>query len=241
MKPPRETRRLRIPALLAALAWAPALAAGPVDWDLFGGPQLQCSLGLPGGNPSLRQDLNGHLGLGVGVFLGARISDRNAFRLTFDFTGNEVATWYYTYPNQADRIEYKDIWRVFRLGLEHELSLDRAGRVFLVYGGGLQESWVNRTEGSLLEVVGLALAWSHGATSGSTRYSTRRTALDSIRPFGSVGLGWKVSRRGSVEARYLVAPYLRYATTGLSTSAEGPWESALGHRVMLSYALRFGD
>jgi hypothetical protein len=176
----------------------------------------------------------------VGVFLGARFSERNALRLTFDFTGQEVATWYYTFPNQADRIEYKDIWRTFRLAIEHELSLDSRGRIFILYGGGLQESWVNRTEGSLLEVVGLSLAWTNGATSGSARYSTKSTQLDSIQPFLSLGLGWKPKRATSVELRYLAGPYLRYRSTGLHTQVTGPTETAQGHRLMLSLAYHFG-
>ena len=228
-------------SLALPLTIAASLSAGPPDWDLFGGPQVQTALGLSTGSPSLGRDLNGHLGLGVGAFLGARVSKNHALRLTFDFTGNEVATWYYTYPNQADHIEYKDIWRVFRLGLEHEVSLSRTGKVFLVYGGGLQETWVNRTEGSLLEVAGLSLAWSSGATSGSARYSTKRTALDSVQPFTSLGFGWRLRPHGSLELRWLEGPYRRYAATGLRTNAEDPWEKAMGHRAVLSYALRFGD
>jgi hypothetical protein len=171
------------------------------------------------------------------------VSERNAFRLTFAFTGSEVATWHGFFPNMADQIEYKDIWRSLRLGLEHEVSLDPAGKVFFLYGGGLEETWVNRTEGSLLYVALLGLSWTQGATEGSTRYSSKATRLDTVQPFASLGLGLKPfrSRRSSVELRYLAGPYRRYRDTGLRTSTDGPTETAMGHQLVLSYALHFGD
>jgi hypothetical protein len=210
------------------------------DWDLFAGVKLQTSWGLYGADPSLGRDLNGHLGLGTGLFLGAQVSNMNSVRLTFDFTGTQVATWYYTFPNQADRIEYQDIWREMRLGLEHAITLGKRKRYSMFYGAGIQESWVNRTEGSLLEVTLLALAWSEGATSGSARYSTKSTALDRFSAYANVGAGWRFSDRCSLELRYLVAPYQRYQQRGLRTMETGSVETRLGHRLVLSVAGTWG-
>ncbi len=233
-----------IPTILL-LALGSALPAAEPWWDLFGGARIQVSSGLPVGDPSLSGDTRGHLGAGVGIYMGARASERHAFRASLDYVGTEVATWYYTFPNLADRIEYKDIWRSLRLSLEHELVLDEGSRIYAVWGGGVEESWVNRTEGDLLQVTLLALAWTRGATSGSARYSTKSTALDGYHPFASAGLGWRIrsSRRGwgDLELRYKVAPYRRYQATGLRTAAEGPVETVLGHQLVLSWAVRLGE
>jgi len=231
-------------AVLAGLGVG--LCAGSDDLSAFGGARVQITSGLPIGNPSLSDDTRGHVGSGVGIYLGARSSETNAFRLSLDFTGTEAATWYYTFPNRADSIEYKDIWRSFRLAGEHEFTLSESGGLYALWGGGVEESWVNRTEGSFLEVSVLAWAWTQGATSGSARYSTKSTALDGYHPFASVGLGLRTETRrgrgmGDVELRYIVGPYRRYKATGLRTTAEGPTETALGHRVVLSWAFRLGE
>jgi hypothetical protein len=231
---------MRLP-IAAFLFLGSSLGAMPPDWDWFGGAQMQASFGLASRRPSLGEDLNGHLGLGIAFHLGVRASERNAFRLNLDYAGNEVATWYYTYPNLADRIEYKDIWRTLRLGVEHEISLDHDRRFYVLYGGGVQESWVNRTEGSLLEVTLLAVIWSQGTVSGSARYSTKSTALDTFQPYANAGLGWDLKHWGRLELRYSVSPYERYRATGLRTDIEGTRERALGHRISLGWGVRLGD
>ena len=236
-------RQARALILSGGLAFALPLFGEVPDWDVYGGPKLQLSLGLQAGKPSLEEDLRGHLGAGFGLFVGARFSERHAVRLSFDFTGSEVATWYYFFPNHADQIEYKDIWRVMRLGVEHELSLDASGRAYFLYGGGIQETWVNRTEGSLLYVALLGWSWANGATGGSTRYSSKATRLETIQPFASAGIGFKpfLSRRSSIELRYVAGPYQRYRDIGLRTQTDGATQMAMGHQLMLSFALHFGD
>jgi hypothetical protein len=209
--------------------------------DLFGGVQFQTAWALDQGLPTLGRDLGGHPGFGLGGYMGLRLTERNAFKVTLAFTGSEVASWRLTSPITIDPPEYRDIWRDLRLGVEHEVELLPSGRLVLTYGGGIENTWVNRAEGSYLEVSLLVLAWLGKATEGSARYLNKRTVLDGWSPFGTAGLGYRGRRGLCVDLQYLAGSYLRYRDHGLRTQQDGPTERRLGNRVVLTVGFRLGD
>lgn len=214
------------PALLATLLLAPPLQA---EEGWFTGVQLH--LALPQG--TLREDLRGHPGSGVGASGGYAFTDRQALRANLDFLGTRSSAW----PGGDQGKDLNDIWRTLRLGAEHVVRLDSDRGPYAFYGGGVQNAWVNRTEGSLGEITLFAFLFALGGTTNSAHYGLHGTELDNWSGFATAGLGLQSDRHSAVEVRWIGAPYLRYRTQGLRTVGPAPTERVLGHQAVLSFRL----
>jgi hypothetical protein len=213
--------------LMLALLPAAHPAQAEKGWSV--GAQLHLAAPLGGGASSLREDLQAHLGSGMGLSLGYRVADPHEFRAALDFLGTRSTA------HSGEGRNLNDIWRTLRLGVEHVLYFEEA---YVFYGGGVQEAWVNRTEGSLGEATFLVTLYALGAGSGSVHYSVHGTELDSRSGFATAGLGLPLGRTSSAELRWIGAPYLRYTTEGLRTIGPAPTERRLGHQAVFSLRFR---
>ena len=214
-----------------------------VEGRWYLGGQIQVGLALDAQRPSLAQDLHDHLASGLGLSLGWRVSERQELRATLDYTGTRVASW--STPASLNEPEKRvhDIWRSFRFGADHVLSLRPEEGPYAFYGAGIRNAWVARTEGSLLEATLLSAVWALGGSSSNSNtvdFQTRSTALESWRPYLSAGLGWRFSEAASLELRYVGGNYLRDASAGLRTAPETSTEERMGHQLFLSFGLRSG-
>lgn len=228
--------RLAFRFLLLGLLALPAPAQG---W--FGGAQVHWVVPMDQPRPSLSQDLNHHTGGGIGLLGGYQFDERHELRGFATFTGIRVANWTEADAYYGDE-RLNDTWRALRFGLEHEVRLfgDPEGRhLAFFYGGGLQETWVNRHTGSWLETSLLVLFASSGTyASGTVIQDTRRTLLDSWRPFASAGLTLRLSPTTALSMRWLAGSYLRDRTYGLRTTGSSVSELRLGSQVELGLAFR---
>lgn len=209
------------------------LAAHPAQaeegWRV--GAQLHLAAPLGGGGSSLREDLRAHLGSGVGVSLGYGLDDLHEFRAALDFLGTRSSAW----PGDSGGRDLNDIWRTLRFGVEHVVYF---GQAYVFYGGGAQNAWVNRTEGSLGEATFLVALYAIGGVSGSVHYSVHRTELDSYSGFATAGLGVQIGGPSSAEIRWIGAPYQRYTAEGLRTIGPAPAERRFGHQAVFSLRFR---
>ena len=220
-------------ARAAGLALALLLAIPPAraEEGWFVGFQLHLAAPLGGGAPSLREDLRAHLGSGAGLSLGYGLDDLHEFRAALDFLGTRSSAW----PGDPEGRDLNDIWRTLRIGVEHVVHFNEA---YLFYGGGAQNAWVNRTEGSLGEATFLVALYAIGGGSGSVHYSVHRTDLDSYSGFATAGLGLELGGPSSVEVRWIGAPYQRYTAGGLRTIGPAPTERRFGHQAVFSLRFR---
>lgn len=215
------------------------LSAQPREGFLGVRVQVAAPVGAP-----LRQDVRTHLGSGLGIVAGVQFGEHHALRVALDYTGTHVASWGEAPPSnpQAYR-RYRDLWRTFRLGIDHVVQQEGLGGDgwILAYGAGIQEAWVNRTEGSFLEalLLGANLFAGGAAVEGDVRLRSRATALDAWTPFAQVGVGCRLGRWGVAEVRVLVCRYLRDAEGGLRTVGVGTEARATGRLVVLSWGVGF--
>lgn len=226
-----------------------ALLAGLVGVFTLGGTEPEAFMGmrvnLAGpASPGMQRDVRGHLGCGVGVVGGWEFTERQALRLSLDYLGTHVLGWDSDPgPTRQGFRSYREIWRVFRLGCEHVVqqgALEEQG-VYCFYGAGVQEAWVNRTEGSLLEtfLVGVTAAYGGGGGSQDLRLSAKATASDTWGPFATFGVGARLGRRGTVELRYVWCRYGRDRIEGLKTWGKGPVDRVPGRQWIVSWGMGF--
>ncbi len=217
-----------------------AQPSGPA-WSL--GLGLSATVPLDGARPSLSKDLNHHWGTGLGAFVGVRLNHRHELRAVVDYGGIRIASWHRPPSGKIPLLRLHDVWRRLCFGLEHLIHLwpvDDSGPYFL-YGAGVQETWVGRSEGNLLEAAALVTSWALGAgQSGGSEYNTRATALDAWNPYVSAGVGWRLPRVVHVELKYHHGRYERDRLRGLAT--EGLTRSEWGsvNLVTLSVGFRSG-
>lgn len=216
--------------------WAMALASlllGAQSPEMFGGASIH---GVAPVGPGLYQDLHGHLGAGIGLFMGATFGESHALRGTVDFTGQFVTAWE-TPARRGGSQTFHDIWRSLRLGGEY-LFWPRGteGTPYVLLGAGMQEAWVNRTEGSLLCATLIVLSASQGGNPQGLPESLRvkGTALDHWAPYCTVGVGWPFKENVQMELRIIGGSYARYPQAGFSTRSEEAVSRRKGYRLVWS-------
>lgn len=217
---------------------------GAADVEPFLGVRIHVA--APMGR-AMHEDVRGHLGCGIGLVAGLECSAHQAFRLSLDYTGTHVTGWQVAQDQKVGNPEpfreFRDVWRAFRLGVEHVLQQDAIGNegAFVFYGGGLQEAWVNRTEGSYLEAFLLGVTAAMGSTQGAADLpiGAKATAQDTWSPYATAGVGFRLGRLGVTELRYLACHYGRDRTLGLRTGGSGPVERRVGHLLILSWGVGF--
>lgn len=219
---------MNVRSAILSLSLLPGLAAQEA-W--FVDVQLHLAAPLGAGSASLRDDLRAHLGSGIGASLGYELEGPHAFRVSVDFLGTRSSAW----PGDPEGRDLNDIWRTLRYGIEHRIAFES---FCLFYGGGLQNAWVNRTEGSLGQATLLAAMYALGWSSDSVHYSVHRTELDITSGFATAGLGWLSTGGSATELRWVGASYLRYVAEGLRTIGPAPRERRFGHQAILTLRFR---
>jgi hypothetical protein len=203
--------------------------------------QIQIAGGISPDGQSTANDIHARLGSGIELHALRAFGPYHTIRATFGFTGIRISTWKDTNPNTGeDERDVREYWRNLRLGLEHVVTLPSggAGQGYFFYGGGLQDSWVARTEGSFL---GIALATTLGSAIHTTvdySYRTYTSSLEAWRGYATAGLGWRFAGATFLELRFVTGPHREFAADGLSTWATGPQVDRRGTLILLGLGIR---
>ena len=229
-----QSRVVRILSILIPLVAALPVAAQEEGLGLGLGVHLGTLLGGDGAQTG--NTANDHIGSGVEGFLLYRWSPAMETRALFAFTGIRSGSW----QDASDASEGGEYWRSLRFGLEQSLDFPgvRGGHPYLFVGGGIQESWVARTNGNLAGATFATLwnAWSN--TQVDYHYSKYSDSLDTWGGYGTAGLGWRFDGPGYIELRAVVADRQEYARSGLTTLANEPKVYRRGVQCFLSIGLR---
>jgi hypothetical protein len=211
-----------------------SLGAQELGWTM--GAQIHLVGGVNRDGRGTANDLYGRLGGGVELDIIRPLNAHHEFRASLAFSGIRVNTWEGADADGKTQ-EVREYWRSLRLSLEHAITLGsgRRGRPYLFYGAGIQDSWVARTHGSFLWVVGdHVMSWALDTTVKSD-YRTYTSSLESTSGFLTAGLGWRFADRTTcLELRVVTGPHFAFAAEGLSTWGTSPLVKRQGTLILLS-------
>jgi len=232
-----RSRSLRIPSILMPLLVVLGSLPGMAQEAGFG-MGLGVHLGTLLGGDGVQQGntANDRIGSGVEGILLYRWSPATETRALVAFTGIRSGSW----QDDSDGSEGGEYWRSLRFGVEQSLDLpvERGGHPYLLFGGGIQESWVARTNGNLAGATLAAIwnAWTN--THVDYHYSKYSDSLDTWGGYGTAGLGWRFEGPGYLELRAVVADRQEFKRSGLTTLASEPKVFRRGVQCFLSFGLR---
>jgi len=228
----RSGRKLFVLGVLIVLGARPALAQD--DGFSFGaGIHLGTMLGGDGsesGNAATNR-----MGSGVEGAVLYHWNNRTETRAVVGFTGIRTNTW--EDDSTGDGGEF---WRSLRFGLEQTLDFRRGDRgyPYVFFGGGVQETWLVRTQGNLAGATFTAIWNLFTDASADYKYTKYSDSLDSWGAYGTAGAGWRFNGPGYIEVRAVLADHQEFATSGLTTRATEPKVYRRGVQCFLTFGLR---
>lgn len=223
-------------SMILCVLLTPSLRAQSEEGVSFGASVHLGTL-LQGDGPHTGNSASNRVGSGVEGFVAARWNRFTETRLGLGFTGIRAGSWA-AEDGTATGGEY---WRSLRFGGEQVFNLraGAGGYPYVFGGGGIQETWVARTEGNLSGATFAALFSVFTNANVSYSYREYTDALDSWSGYGTAGLGWHFDGPAFIEVRTIVGDHLEYVDSGLSASAREAKVYRRGVQCLLSAGVQF--
>jgi hypothetical protein len=230
--------RTACPLLLSlALGLAPRAQAQEASWGY--GVGLDLVNGRNAGEPATANHLQGRTGSGVEGYVFIPWSASWEGRINVGFDGIRVGSHDVDDPHDG-KIQVCEYWRSLRFGLEQTVTLGEweGVRPYVLLGGGLQETWVRKTNGSLGAASLFAVSWILGGTGGSYNYTQYDSTLDSWNGYLAGGVGARFGDRVLVECRGFWGNHLEFAKEGVTGYGSSPEVNRKGVLIVLTLGIR---
>lgn len=166
--------------------------------------------------------IRGKVGSGVELMVGWQLPGQVDVRLVTGYNGTKIQNlpWLDS-PDEETTAEYARTWRFGAEAVFHPWGR-RSRAPYLFLGGGVRETWVGRSSGSLAGASVAAVLTMFTGVSTSYQYQPQASRLDSWSGYGTAGLGWRLSPGAFLEVRFVAGSHTEFVTDGLTTLGSGP-------------------